>query len=206
MLNNLTTLSNLIFPELTTVDSIQWQALPALQNLTFASKVSKAANVLITNTQLQSLQGIDLMVVDNFNINNNPYLTSVEVQLVNITTSLTIQANSRNLVASFPYLQTALNMTFRNVSEVKGPSLLTVNGSLIVDDNLFESFTAPNLTKSGGFVFVGNPNLKNISLPQLTQIGGGFQIANNSKLLNIDGFKNLKTVDGAIDFSGNFTK
>ena len=83
---------------------------------------------------------------------------------------------------------------------------MTVNGSLIVDDNLFESFTAPNLTKSGGFVFVGNPNLKNISLPQLTQIGGGFQIANNSKLLNIDGFKNLKTVDGAIDFSGNFTK
>lgn len=206
ILTNLTTLSNLVFGELTQVDSIQWQALPALQNLTFASKVRKAKNVLITNTQLQSLQGIELEVVENFNINNNPYLTALEVQLSNITTSLTVQANSKNLVASFPQLQTALNMTFRNCSDVKVPALSTVNGSLIFDDNFFESFTAPNLTQSGNLVFVGNPNLKNISLPQLTNIGGGYQIANNTKLMTIDGFKKLKVVDGALDFSGNFAK
>ncbi|KAI9839375.1 MAG: hypothetical protein M1838_004342 [Thelocarpon superellum] len=205
VLNNLTTLSGLIFPQLTEVDSIQWEALPALQNLTFAQSVQQATNVLISNTQLQSLQGIDLMMVENFNINNNPYLTSITTQLSNITTSLTLQANAKSLVASFPDLQTALNMTFRNISGINVPALSTVNGSLVLDDNFFTSFSAPNLTQCGGISVAGNSQLTNISLPSLTTINGGYQIANNTALLSIDGFQNLKVVAGAIDFSGNFT-
>ena len=206
VLNNLTTLSGLTFPELTAVTTIEWEALPALQNLTFGSQVQMAKNVLITNTQLQSLQGINLQVVDSFNINNNPYLTQVNMNLSNITTSLTLQANAKSLQASFPSLQTALNMTFRNVSSVSVPALSTVNGSLVFDDNFFTGFSAPNLTTSGGISFVGNSQLTNISLPMLTTINGGYQIANNTALLSVDGFQQLKTVAGAIDFSGNMTK
>jgi len=39
----------------------------------------------------------------------------------------------------------------------------------------------------------------------LQTIGGGYLIANNSALLIVDGFEALKTVVGALDFSGNFT-
>lgn len=206
ILSNLTTLSGLIFPKLTSVDSIQWQALPALQNLTFGSKINQANNVLISNTQLQSLNGIDLQMVDNFNINNNRYLSSIDTQLSNITTSLTVQANAQSLVASFPNLQTALNMTFRNISDVKLPSLSTVNGTLVLDDNFFKGVAAPNLTQCAGISIAGNSQLTNISLPALTTINGGYQIANNTALLIVDGFQQLKVVAGAIDFSGNFTK
>ncbi|KAI9828984.1 MAG: hypothetical protein M1832_000007 [Thelocarpon impressellum] len=205
ILTGLTRLSGLTFPQLTAVDSIQWQALGALQNLSFTSTVSKAKNVLISDTQLQSLQGINLEVVDNFNINNNRYLTTMDVQLKNISTSLTVQENARSLVASFPNLQTALNMTFRNCSDVKLPSLSTVNGTMVFSNVGFKSFGAPNVTKSGGISFVGNPELTNISLPLLTTIEGGYQIANNSGLLIVNGFRQLKTVAGALDFSGNFT-
>lgn len=206
-LTGLTTLQTLNFARLTAVDTILWSALPELQNLTFASKVSRAANVLITNTQLNSLNGIDLQTVDSFNINNNPYLTSIDTQLGNITKALTIEANGRRLTASFPNLEWAYNMTFRNCSDVKLPSLTAVNGSMGFYENFFTSLAAPNLTTVGqSLVFDDNAQLTNISLPMLKQISGGYQIANNSALKVIDGFQALQVVAGALDFSGNFTK
>jgi len=206
-LTGLTTLQTLNFARLTAVDTILWSALPELQNLTFASKVSRAANVLITNTQLNSLNGIDLQTVDSFNINNNPYLTSIDTQLGNITKALTIEANGRRLTASFPNLEWAYNMTFRNCSDVKLPSLTAVNGSMGFYENFFTSLAAPNLTTIGqSLVFDDNAQLTNISLPMLKQISGGYQIANNSALKVIDGFQALQVVAGALDFSGNFTK
>lgn len=204
-LRELTILSTLNFPELKEVGNIAWEALPALQSLSFTKEVTKADNVLISNTQLNSLDGINLEQVDTFNINNNAYLSSVDVQLGNITQSLIIQANGKKLVASFPNLEWAFNMTFRNCSDVKLPSLASVNGSMGFFDNFFETFSAPNLTESGGsLVFVSNPELTNISMPNLETIGGGYQIANNSQLMEIDGFPTLETVAGAIDFSGEF--
>jgi hypothetical protein len=206
-LTNMTILSTLAFPRLSMVDSIMWNALPNLQNISFTSKVTRAANVLITNTQLASLNGIDLQTVETFNINNNFYLTQIETQLGNISKSLTIEANGRHLTASFPNLQWAYNMTFRNCSDVKLPSLSAVNGSMGFYENFFQNFAAPNLTSVGGsLVFDDNVQLTNISLPMLKTINGGYQIANNTQLKVIDGFQALQTVGGAIDFSGNFTK
>jgi len=208
-LTNLTVLSSLNFPQLSEVKSIQWTALPALQTLMFTNQVQKASNVLITDTQLSSLEGINLQMVDMFNINNNRFLKSIEVQLGNITQSLNIEANGEDLNASFPNLEWAYNMTFRNCSSVKTPSLATINGSLGFYDNFFTEYTAPNLTSvgsSGGSLsFVSNDALTNISLPLVTTIGGGYQIANNTKLHKINGFEKLKVIKGGLDFNGNFS-
>ncbi|KAI9811654.1 MAG: hypothetical protein M1827_005403 [Pycnora praestabilis] len=199
-------LSTLNFPRLQSVNSISWSALPALQQLSFTTQVQTASQVLITNTFLTSLDGINLKTVDQFNINNNQYLKEVVVQLTNVTSSLNIEANGRNLTASFPNLQTASNMTFRNCSDVLMPSLATVDGYLILDENFLTNFAAPNLTSTGGsLVFVGNSDLTNISLPILKTINGGYQIANNTALDTINGFQNLQVIAGALDFSGNFT-
>lgn len=51
---------------------------------------------------------------------------------------------------------------------------------------------------------MSNSQLTNISFPKLSSIGGGFQIANNTKLLSILGFPNLTSIGGAIDFIGEF--
>ena len=207
-LQNLTTLSSLNFGSLNNVNEIYWVGLPALQSLNFAQGVSQANNVLISNTELNSLSGIELETVGNMDINNNPFLTTVNVNdITNLTGSLNFAANAASLDITFQNLQQANNMSFRNASSVSMPSLSAVNGSLGFYSGTFESFSAPNLTLTGGtLAFVDCPSLSNISFPQLKEIGGGFLIANNTQLKTIDGFPDLQTIVGALDFAGTFNK
>ena len=207
-MQDMTILSNLAFDSLTSVDQIYWVGLPALQGLSFAQGIQKASNVLISNTQLYTSSGIELQTVEILNINNNPYLSSVNVNnLKNVTSQLTFAANAMNLQISFPNLVGGANMTFRNVSSVDMPSLSTVAGNMgFYSDNL-QSFSAPNLTSTtGSLAFADCPQLSNTSFPSLTQIGGGFQLANNTNLKAISGFPALKVVIGAIDFAGTFSR
>ncbi|KAJ8059901.1 hypothetical protein OCU04_011525 [Sclerotinia nivalis] len=210
-LNNLTLLSTLQFNALDTVGTINWAALPALSALTFTKSVRTASSVTITNTFLNSLDGINLMTVDTLNINNNNRLRTFSTQVGNVTTLLNIDSNGRNLDVSLPNLVWAANITLRNVSSISIPSLAVVNGSLGLYENYFTSVSAPNLTSvgntangQGGFAFVANPSLANITIPMLETVGGAFQIANNSALSAIN-FPELTQVGGAIDFSGNFS-
>lgn len=205
-LTGLTILSTLGFPSLTSVHSIQWTDLPALQQLTFTQGVSTASDILITDTQLNSLDGINLQTAENMNINNNPYLNLINAQLVNITKSLTIAANAQDLQVELPNLIFAYNMTLRNISSISIPSLRSVNTTLGFYGDYLTSVMAPNLTSVGGdLAFIANAKLTNISLPALTSVGGGVTIANNSDLLTIDGFSSLKST-GAINMSGNFSR
>lgn len=210
-LGALNALSELSFPQLTTVTQLNFTALAQLQQLDFGGVgITKAASVLITNTGLSSLNGINnLKQVDIFNVNNNQALQNISLQVTSITQSLDIEANDflvSGLSTSFPLLQTAQNMTFRNCSEILLPALVNVTEDLGFYGNDFISFTAPNLTTAGGLVFVDNTQLTNISLPALVSINGTYQIANNTKLPKIDGFQNLSVIKGALDFSGNFTE
>jgi len=205
-LSNLTILATLQFNSLTSVNGINWVGLPALQGLAFDQGLQNAQNVLISNTQLNNLIGIDLTTVAGMNINNNPYLGTANVNnLANVTGALEFSANAASLAISFPNLDQAGNLTFRNVSSVSLPSLSRVNGSMGFYSDTMQSFAAPNLTTTGGSVaFVDCPNLSNISLPIITEIGGGLLVANNSQLKDIDGFPELQTIVGALDFSGTF--
>ncbi|KAK7555679.1 hypothetical protein IWX49DRAFT_570957 [Phyllosticta citricarpa] len=204
-LSDLTILSTLNFPELTKVDEINWSGLPALSGLSFSKGVTEANTVNIQNTFLSSLDGINLKEVDNFFIANNNYLKDITVQFKSITQALTLSANGDNLSASFPNLEWAYNMTFRNVSTISTPSLASINGSLGFYGDKIKSYEAANLTDIGGSLsFVGNGNLANISLDQVEKIGGGFQIADNPNLGNVS-FPSLKSVGGALDFSGNLS-
>jgi len=210
-LSNVTLLSTLQFAVLDTVDTIFWSALPALSALTFTNSLSTASSVTITNTFLNTLDGINLVTVDTLNINNNNRLKTFSTQVGNVSTLLNIDSNGKSLDVSFPNLIWAANMTFRNVSSVSIPSLATVNGSLGFYENYFTSLNAPNLTSvgntvngQGGLAFVANLFLANITIPLFETVGGAFQIANNSALDAIS-FPALTEVGGAIDFSGNFT-
>lgn len=208
-LSGLTTLSSLNMPALSSVGSIEWTALPVLTELSFTSQVEQASNVDISNTGLTSLNGINLMEVDRLVIENNNDLKLMDLQLARITERLSISGNDPGLQVRFPNLEWAFNMTFRECASVELPSLASVNGSMGFFRCSFESFEAPNMTETGpngSLVFANNTRLTDISLPQLRQIGGTYQIANNTELETIDGFDELRRVEGAIDFSGSFTK
>lgn len=210
-LNGLTALSQLSFPQLTQVSSLSFIALPALQQLSFGGTgISKANSIEITNTGLSSLQGINnLQSVSTFNVNNNPSLQNISLQVTSINGSLDIEANDgfvSGLTTSFPMLQTARNMTFRNCSSVLLPSLANVSQDLGFYGNTMTSFAAPNLTTVGGLIFVDNVDLTNISIPELVSVNGSYQIANNTMLKQINGFQKLSSISGALDFNGNFTE
>ncbi|OAA67298.1 GPI-anchored cell wall organization protein ecm33 [Niveomyces insectorum RCEF 264] len=207
-LQNLTTLSTLAFTSLTEVGSVNWVSLTALDVLTFTAGIKKADSIVVSDTFLSSLDGLDVASAATININNNRRLVEYTSQLGNLTDNLNINANGLDLQVSFPNLIWIANMTISNVSSFSVPSLATVNGSMRFDFNFFKSFSAPNLTQTstGDISFVSNSGLTNISIPALTSVGGGFLIANNTALQNITGFGKLKTVGGAINLRGNFTE
>ena len=210
-LGALTVLSELSMPQLSSIDSMNFTALPALQSLSFGNTgITQANSILISNTGLGSLMGINnLESVNTFNVNNNQALQNISLQVSSIKGALDIEANdgfSSGLTTSFPMLQTAMNLTFRNCSTVDLPSLANVSQYLGFYGNTMQTFIAPNLTTTGGLVFVDNTALTNISIPELISVNGSYQIANNTMLKQINGFEKLATIKGALDFNGNFTE
>ena len=212
-LGNLTGLSTLALGALRTVGNLNFTGLPGVNELAFGSVgVERADSVLITNTGLSTLTGINrLQEVGGFDISNNQFLANIELDLSVISGALDIGANDvagEGLSVSFPNLETAEQMTFRNASSVLLPSLANVSQNLGFYGNVFESIACPNLTFAGGIVIVDNSELTNITMPLLTTINGTngtYQIANNTLLSAIDGFENLDNVKGNLDFSGNFS-
>lgn len=204
-LTSLTILANLNFPRLEFVNQIDWEALPALQGLSFSTGIQQASSVSIQNTQLNTLDGINLQTVDTMIITNNNYLNEINMQLGNVTQALTLEANGRNVSATFPNMEWAYNITFRNVSTVSTPSLASVNGSYGLFANFFNDLAAPNLTTVGGSLsLISNMDMTNLSFPELKTVGGGLDVANNTDLKDIN-FPALTTVGGALDFYGNFS-
>lgn len=204
---NVTRLSSLTLPSLAKVKSLNWQTINALDTASIGPPgLTEAEDVIISDTFLSSLDGIDLTSVINMDINNNRRLIEFTTQLGNLSNRLNIQANGQDLVVSMPNLKWIANMTIANVSSISVPSLAAVNGSARFDSNSFQSFSAPNLTqtKAGDISFVGNAFLTNVSIPKLTLIGGGLLIANNSALEKINGFPSLKTIGGAVKMFGTF--
>ncbi|KAF3401611.1 Protein ecm33 [Penicillium rolfsii] len=203
-LQGLTRLTQLAFPELTSVGSIKWNALPKLQSLNFDQGVTQAGDVIIQNTGLTSLDGISLMTVNQFEIENNRDLQKININnLQNATDLINFSGNYDALEIELPNLGTGTNMTFRNISSISLPSLEKLTGQLGFWGTEFTTFSAPNLTSTGDLVFNDNSKLSNISMPVLTKVDGGFTIARNDKLSTIS-LPKLEKVTGAIDFSGKF--
>lgn len=204
----MTLLSTLNMPALSSVGTITWQSLPALNSLSFSTGVSKANTVTISDTFLQSLDGIDLESVGSMDINNNRRLTKFDTSLKNLSENLNIQANGAKLSVTMPNLVWIANMTIANVTEFSSPSLEVVNGSARFDSNYFESFAAPNMTStsSGDISFINNPQLTNITFSGLKSLGGALTVVNNTRLEELSGFPELAELGGAIKIGGNFSK
>jgi len=158
----------------------------------------------IINTYLSSLEGINLEMADTIDIQNNNYLDDITMQLGNVSTSLNVYANGRNVSVILPNLEWAARISIANASVVSLPSLASVNGSLGFYSNFFESLQAPNLTDVGGtLAIVSNEKATNISFPQLTTVTGGLSVQNNTELADVSGFPVIETVGGALDMYGN---
>ncbi|KAF6839423.1 gpi-anchored cell wall organization protein [Colletotrichum plurivorum] len=208
-MQGVTLLSDLRFSQLATVGSINWVTLPALGSIEFGTAgVTKVNSILISDTFLRSLDGLNVASVDDIHINNNRQLVSYSNQLANVTKTIEINSNGPDLSITLPNLIWANEIIIADAAEVKMPSLATVNSSIKFDKNTFTSFTAPNLTQctDGDVSFINNVELTNLSLPLLKKTGGGLTIQNNTLLQKIDGLPKLEQVGGAVLLRGNFSE
>ncbi|KAJ8125554.1 hypothetical protein O1611_g8085 [Lasiodiplodia mahajangana] len=206
-LNNVTSLYSLVFPELSEVGSIDWTTLSSLSEPTFGNPgVTKAQSVVVADTSVSNLDGINVQELTDMNINNNRRLSKFSTSIKTLSNALYVNANALNMTMEMPNLEWIANMTIANVSTFSVPSLKAVNGSMRFDSNYFTEFIAANLTEihDGDLSFVSNPQLQNISIPLLTRVGGGVTIANNTDLEKIDGLGSLEDVGGAIKMRGSF--
>jgi len=205
-LNNVTLLGSVQFPKLTSASSVEWVSLTRLDNLALGP-LSKADDIRLSDTFLESLDEFALTTVDKFKIDNNGRLTKYSSQLTSLSGELIIQANGLDLEVDMPKLVWIANMAIANVTKFTVPALTVVNGSARFDSNLFPTFSAPNLTntETGDISFVGNGFLKNMTFPKLTEIAGGLLIANNTGLDRVTFFPKLAKVSGAVKLRGNFS-
>lgn len=196
------------FPELTSINEIDWTHLNSISELTLGqSGVTEVKSVTISDTELRNLDDFNVASAETIRINNNRRLTSYDTQLANVSGKLEFQSNGQDFNITLANLVWANSLDIRNVQSILMPSLEHVNESLYFEACGFESFSAPNLTEVEKDVsLVDNKELTNVSFPLLERIGGGITIVNNTELETIDGFPELEEVGGAVRFGGNFTE
>ena len=206
-LDGLIILSTLLFPSLTTARVLRFNGLPSLQALDFAAGVSQADLVSIANTQLNDLSGLDLTYARDIDITNNAYLTTVGFSdLTNLTGSLSVSSNGRDLSLSLPTLDSAANITLRNVSGIYLGGLKNITGALGIYSSDTERLSLNSLSSTGNAVAVVDcPNLNDLNMGALSIVGGSLLLENNTNLPEIR-FPRLRSIVGDIAFSGSFSK
>jgi len=207
-MTDLNSLSSLDFPSLRSVDSINWVSLDQLPGVTFGSDgVTKVSKILISDTFIGSLDGLNVASVDDLDINNNRKLVSWDSDLVNVTSALKLQNNGAGaMMVNMPKLKMAASLEIRNVKEFNVNALAKIGSLRFEENDKMESFTAPNATSVDEVSFTDNEILTNITFPKISSMNGALTIQNNTALETIDGFPKLETIKGTLIFRGDFTE
>ncbi|KAL0256889.1 cell wall protein Ecm33 [Diplodia seriata] len=211
-LRELTALSSMDFPLLTSVDVIEWSALPSLGNLSFSTPISRATSVNIQDTSLGSFEGLglsNLKTVGTLYVGNNKYMENITIpHLDTVDTSISFESNgfNANNEISLPVLATAADMAFRNATSVSIPSLTNITGDLFVAGAEGATFSAGSLEEIGStLTVVDSESLSNLSFPALAAVGGSVNISHNPNLTSL-AFASLQTIGGDVYLDGTFTR
>lgn len=203
-LSELTSLSVIVFPSLSSVRIINWKVLPILSAVQFFNEINNLTSVTVSDTSLTGFSGFLTEKLNVLDINNNRFLDSITSNVEVIEESLHISANSFGTTVSLPNLRIANNMSIQDVSEINIPSLEYVQNSVSLINNPFRSLKFSNLKSIGGTLNIfKNKKLVELEFPSITEVGGGLIIANNSNIEKINFFPKLNVIGGALEVIGN---
>lgn len=204
LLRELTSLSVIVFPNLSSIKVIDWRVLPILSSVQLNDEVDGLESVIISDTSLTGFSGFTSSKFEIFDINNNRFLNSIDSNVETIGESLHISANAFGSIVSLPKLKTANNMTIQDVGTLNMGSLETVSNSVSLINNQIESIKFPNLNKVGGTLNIfKNKKLSSMNFNNISEIGGGLIISNNTMIEKINFLPKLNTIGGALELSGN---
>ncbi|EEB05334.1 cell wall protein Ecm33 [Schizosaccharomyces japonicus yFS275] len=203
--NNMIRLSTLSAPVLTKVAGLNLAVLPNLQELQFNAVINQADSVTIDDTDLQTIQGINLDEVDSFTVTNNRYIQDITMADLVKANTIKISANAKGVNVNFGKLSTVGTATFSTVGSVFVGNLKNASGSLGFSNTTLANVSLPYLTEvDQSLYFMYSESLTNLSFPNLTTVGGSLVI-NDTGLTKVSGFSKLTEIGGSLDIYGNFS-
>lgn len=198
-------MANLNLAQLTTVGSFSISALPALESIGLTTGITSADSVVISDTGLSSLQGINVVELKTFDVNNNGDIQLIDSGLQKVTDSLSISYNADTVDVKLDQLTEAKNVFLQSISSLSVANLTKITGSLAFSSNSMDKIELDTLTSIGNsLTIIKNSELEEIEFSNLTSIGGALQIGDNDALTDFSGFPELEKIGGSVNISGNF--
>lgn len=202
-MDRLQSLAMITIPLLVSVKNLDLEVLPLLTFMDLGS-VANVGRLVLSDTALLTLSGLNSTNMTDFDVNNNRFMESIEIGVQEISGVLHISGNGRNIRVDMSQLRAANNITVNNVQALKLDGLEDVLESVSILENTFTSLSFPRLARVGGLVRLADNNvLTNVEVDSLTDIGGGLLIVNNTILNNINFFPSLSVIGGGLDIEGD---
>lgn len=200
-----TILASLNLAQLTTVGSLKLNALPALENLGLTTGITSAEEVIIADTGLSAISGINVVKLQTFDVNNNGNIESIDSGLQEVTGLISISYNAEGVEVKLDKLSKAKSIYLQSISSLSVSNLTEVTGSLSFSSNDIESIEISSLGEIGNSLTIDdNSELEEIEFANLTKIGGALIIEDNDKLTSFSGFPELSEIGGSVNISGAF--
>lgn len=183
-LDSLTTLTALNLPALTAVGTMRWVNLPSLQSFNASFGITKAQDVAISDTALDSVEGLNFTRVASIAITGNENLDSIHLNnLASVAGPLQITDNAWNTVVELPVLAHAGSVSLSNLSDVSIAALSQVDGDFMIAQSSFTRLSLSNLTTVGGtFRLTDNAKLSSADIPILRIINNGIMLSGSPGL------------------------
>lgn len=200
-----TILSTLNLAQLTTVGTLHFNALPALEKTGLAAGITSADEVIISDTGLTSLDGINVFKLQTFDVNNNKDIETIDSGLQSVTELLSIAYNSEKVDVALDELTSANTVSFQSINSLSVANLTKIGDSLSFDSNSLDKIEFKQLSSIGKSLTIQkNDNLEEIDFPKLKSIGGALVIQLNDELKSFDGLPKLETIGGSVNLKGKF--
>ena len=203
--NACTVLSNLNLAQLTTVGTLELNALPALESTGLSAGLTSAESIIVSDTGLNHLTGINVYQLKVFNVNNNNDIDSIDSGLQEVTDTIDISYNAEKVDVNLDQLTSAKNIVLQQVNSFHAPNLTVANGSISVTSSSLEKLELAQLKSIGNALALNkNEDLEELDFPKLTTIGGALQISDNDHLKSLEAFKNITSIGGTVNINGSF--
>ncbi|KAG5998722.1 hypothetical protein E4U52_005684 [Claviceps spartinae] len=204
-LQGLQLLSSFNMQSLKSVDKLELINLNQLSGLTLGtSGVTKATSIRIQDTFISDLSGLNVATADNITIANNARLNTFSSKIENVTYTLSVVRNAGSMKVKLANLENAGELDFRSIESFDAPILESAGRISFQESPELLSISANNLTSiKNSLTLNNNKRLANISFTALKTIGGDMTILNNTALMKINQFPELKTI-GSVLLAGSF--
>ncbi|GAB0133475.1 hypothetical protein EsDP_00001882 [Epichloe bromicola] len=204
-LQGLQLLSSFNMQSLESVNKLELINLNQLSGLTLGtSGVTKATSIIIQDTFISDLNGLNVATADNITIANNARLNTFNSKIENVTYTLSVVRNAGSMKVKLANLENAGELDFRSIQSFDAPMLGTAGRVSFQESPELLSISANNLTFiNNSLTLYDNKKLSNISFTALKKIGGDMTIQKNGALTKINKFPELKQI-GSVLLGGSF--